>query len=105
MTTRPRACWPTSNPARSTPALLWGPIAGYFAKQHGKRHPRRAAAEGEVGAAHGLSHHLGRARPGEDDWKRQLNDLIAKHQAEIDAMLLEFGVPLISEKDQLITQP
>ena len=41
----------------------------------------------------------------EDDWKRQLNAVIAKRQGDIDAVLLEFGVPLLDEQSNLITQP
>ena len=41
----------------------------------------------------------------EDDWKHQLNDLIAKRQGDIDAVLLQFGVPLLDEQSHLITQP
>jgi hypothetical protein len=41
-------------------------------------------------------------RPGEPDWKHQLNDFIATHQKEIDAILLDYGVPLLDEHDNLI---
>ena len=41
----------------------------------------------------------------EDDWKHQLNGVITKRQAEIDAVLLAFGVPLLDEQSNLITTP
>jgi hypothetical protein len=41
----------------------------------------------------------------EDDWKHQLNAIIAKRQGEIDAVLLEYGVPLLDEQSHLITEP
>jgi hypothetical protein len=41
----------------------------------------------------------------EDDWKHQLNAVIAKRQNDIDAVLLEFGVPLLDEQSNLISQP
>ena len=41
----------------------------------------------------------------EDEWKRQLNEIIAKRQGDIDAVLLSFGVPLVDEQDKLITKP
>ena len=44
-------------------------------------------------------------RPLEDDWKRQLNTVIGKRQADLDAVLLQFGVPLLDEQSNLITQP
>ena len=40
----------------------------------------------------------------EDDWKRQLNVLIAKRQGDLDAVLLDFGVPLLDEQSNLITR-
>jgi hypothetical protein len=41
----------------------------------------------------------------EDDWKHQLNAVIARRQGDIDAVLLEFGVPLLDEQSNLIAQP
>ncbi|SHL78237.1 hypothetical protein SAMN05444414_14020 [Roseovarius marisflavi] len=35
-------------------------------------------------------------RPGEDQWKRQLNSLLRRNQAEIDQILTEAGVPLLN---------
>jgi hypothetical protein len=44
-------------------------------------------------------------RPLEDDWKRELNTLIARRQGDFDAVLLAFGVPLLDEQNRLITRP
>ena len=44
-------------------------------------------------------------RQGDDMWKRQLNDVIRKRQADIDKVLLEYGVPMIDEDSQPITSP
>jgi hypothetical protein len=41
----------------------------------------------------------------EDDWKRRLNELIARRQGDIDAILLGFGVPLLDEDTAPITAP
>jgi hypothetical protein len=41
----------------------------------------------------------------EDDWKRQLNALIAQRQGDIDAVLLQFGVPLLDEQSNFVTEP
>jgi hypothetical protein len=41
----------------------------------------------------------------EDDWKHALNAVIVKRQGDIDAVLLEFGVPLLDEQNNLITRP
>jgi hypothetical protein len=44
-------------------------------------------------------------RPLDDDWKRELNALIAKLQGQFDAVLLDYGVPLLDEQNNLITEP
>jgi polar amino acid transport system substrate-binding protein len=36
-------------------------------------------------------------RPGEQEWKRQLNSLIRRHQDEIDAILRDAGVPILDD--------
>ena len=43
-------------------------------------------------------------RASDQEWKRTLNKLIRENQQEINAILLEFGVPLLDEKDHPITQ-
>ena len=84
--------------------VLWGPIAGYFAPK----------ASGELRVVPLLKDAAGQrmayritfgVRPLEDEWKRQLNGLIAKRQGDIDAVLLHFGVPLLDEQSNLITKP
>ena len=84
--------------------VLWGPIAGYFAPK----------ANGDLVVVPFLKDAAGQrmayritfgVRPLEDEWKRQLNGLIAKRQGDIDAILLQFGVPLLDEQSNLITKP
>jgi quinoprotein dehydrogenase-associated probable ABC transporter substrate-binding protein len=82
--------------------VLWGPIAGYFApKANGdlKVVPLLKDAAGQR-MAYRITFGV---RPLEDEWKRQLNGLIAKRQGDIDAVLLQFGVPLLDEQSNLIT--
>ena len=51
-----------------------------------------------------LSYRIGMGVRGADqNWKRQLNRLIQENQAEINRILIAFGVPLLDEKDQPIT--
>jgi len=40
----------------------------------------------------------------EPEWKRQINDLIRKEQPAITKILLDYGVPLIDELGQPVTQ-
>ena len=38
-------------------------------------------------------------RNGDDAWKRQLNEIIAKRRPDIDKVLLDYGVPLLVDDD------
>jgi len=82
--------------------VLWGPIAGYFAPKAGLAVVPLLKDEGAARMAYRITFGV---RPLDDDWKRQLNGLIAKRQGDIDAVLLQFGVPLLDEQSNLITQP
>jgi ABC-type amino acid transport substrate-binding protein len=82
--------------------VLWGPIAGYFAPKAGLAVVPLLKDEGATRMAYRITFGV---RPLEDEWKRQLNGLIAKRQGDIDAVLLQFGVPLLDEQSKLITQP
>lgn len=83
--------------------VLWGPNAGYFAKHGGEELTVVPLLEGGTGSSR-LSYRISMGvRAGDDDWKRQLNTIIAKRQGDIDKVLLEYGVPLLDEQDKQIT--
>ncbi len=84
--------------------VLWGPIAGYFAPRGGDKLSVVPLLK-EVGAPRMAYRITFGVRNQEDDWKRQLNVVLAKRQGDIDAVLLQFGVPLLDEQSKLITQP
>jgi quinoprotein dehydrogenase-associated probable ABC transporter substrate-binding protein len=84
--------------------VLWGPMAGYFAARGGDKLAVVPLTKEAGGARMAYRITFG-VRHLEDDWKRQLNALIARRQGDIDAVLLEFGVPLLDEQSNLITQP
>ncbi len=84
--------------------VLWGPIAGYFAAKGGDKLMVVPLVK-EVGGPRMAYRITFGVRNVEDDWKRELNALIAKRQGDIDAVLLEFGVPLLDEQSNLITEP
>jgi quinoprotein dehydrogenase-associated probable ABC transporter substrate-binding protein len=84
--------------------ILWGPIAGYFAARGGDKLSVVPLLK-EVGTPRMAYRITFGVRNQEDDWKHQLNAVIAKRQGDIDAVLLEFGVPLLDEQSNLITQP
>jgi hypothetical protein len=84
--------------------VLWGPMAGYFANKSGAKLPvvPLLMESGTPRMAYRITFGV---RNLDDDWKRQLNAVIAKRQGDIDAVLLQFGVPLVDEQSKLITQP
>jgi len=75
-------------------AIVWGPIAGYFAKR--MRTPTLAVVPlaSEPGVRFDYSMAMG-VRHGEREWKQQIETLIDKHRGEIVAILREYGVPLL----------
>lgn len=84
--------------------VLWGPIAGYFAQRDGEKLAVKPLLKESIGPRMAYRITFG-VRNGEDDWKRQLNTIIQKRQGDIDKVLIDFGVPLLDEQNQLITAP
>lgn len=77
-------------------AVLWGPIGGPLVK---REHPDLQVVPllHEVGAPKMFYRITMGVRLGEDQWKRELNSLIRRNQAEIDAILNDAGVPLLND--------
>ncbi|APX87557.1 methanol oxidase [Methylorubrum extorquens] len=79
-------------------AILWGPAAGWLAKQSGVpmdvvpllHEPGRPPLTFRVSM--GVRHN-------ENDWKRSLNTVLRKRKADIEAVLREYEVPLLAEED------
>jgi quinoprotein dehydrogenase-associated probable ABC transporter substrate-binding protein len=84
-------------------AVLWGPIAGYYAQKAATPLNLVLLIQEKSGSRMKYRITMG-VRPSDQDWKRQLNQLIAENQDEINAILLDFGVPLLDEQDQRITR-
>ena len=78
-------------------AVVWGPIAGYFAKQS-PGSLRVLPLKSEAGVR--FDYPIAMAHPhGEREWKQQVESLIDQSQAEILSILQEFGVPLVDDPD------
>lgn len=77
-------------------AIVWGPIAGFFAQR--VKSPALAVVpmKSEPGVKFDFQMAMG-VRFGERDWKNQIDGLIESHAPEIAAILKEFGVPLVDE--------
>lgn len=77
-------------------AILWGPIAGHFARRTPEA-LRLTPLLREEGAPRLFYRITMGVRQGEQSWKRALNSVLRRHRAEIDAILTDFGVPLVDE--------
>jgi len=83
--------------------ILWGPIAGYYAMRANP--PMRLVLLLKETGGPKLAFQIAMGvRPADQNWKRQLNALIAENQASVNQLLLGFGVPLLDQNDRLIAQ-
>jgi ABC-type amino acid transport substrate-binding protein len=83
-------------------AVLWGPMAGYYAKQANP--PLHVTPLVNEKSGPQLVYRIGMGvRSADQNWKRVLNRLIAENQPAINKILLDYGVPLLDENDHAIT--
>ena len=81
--------------------ILWGPMAGYYAKKANP--PLHVTPLVKETTGPKLVYRIGMGVRGSDqNWKRQLNRLIQENQPAINKILLDFGVPLLDENDRPI---
>lgn len=81
--------------------LLWGPIAGYYAKD--AKEPLAMAPLPDEEGAPRMDYHIAMGvRINEPEWRRKINAVIAKHHAELIAILRDYGVPLLDEQGHLM---
>jgi ABC-type amino acid transport substrate-binding protein len=83
--------------------ILWGPIAGYYAKTQNPPLSISLLTKETSGPSMTYRMVMG-VRHSDQEWKRQLNGLISAHQKEINHLLLSYGVPLLDEQDNPITE-
>ena len=85
-------------------AVLWGPSAGWLAKQSGTamdvvpllQEPDRPPMSYRIAMG---------VRVGENDWKRSLNTILRKRKSDIEAVLRDFGVPLLENEENKLIAP
>jgi quinoprotein dehydrogenase-associated probable ABC transporter substrate-binding protein len=81
--------------------VLWGPLAGYYAKQ--SKEPLTVVPLLKETNGSRMTYRIGMGvRYSDQNWKRQLNQLIQTKQAAITEILLSYGVPLIDEDNHLV---
>ena len=83
-------------------ALLWGPIAGYYATK-AKTPTAVVPLVKDQGDARMVFRIVMGVRHSDQNWKRDLNKLISENQSEIQAILRSYGVPLLDENDNPIS--
>jgi quinoprotein dehydrogenase-associated probable ABC transporter substrate-binding protein len=82
--------------------VLWGPMAGYYARQANP--PLHVTPLVKETSGPRLAYRIGMGvRPADQNWKRLLNRLIQENQPAINKILLDFGVPLLDENDRPIS--
>jgi quinoprotein dehydrogenase-associated probable ABC transporter substrate-binding protein len=84
-------------------AVLWGPMAGYYARQASSAMTVVPLVKETTGPRLVYRIAMG-VRFADQDWKRLLNRLIAENQPAINKVLLSFGVPLLDDSDRPITE-
>ncbi len=83
-------------------AVMWGPLAGYFAKHAGVpvtvvpllHEPGPIPMDFRITMG---------VRMSDQAWKRQLNQLIERNQQEINRILTDYGVPLLDNQKNVIS--
>ena len=75
-------------------AIVWGPIAGYFAQRVKTPQLVVLPLKSEPGMKLDYQMAMG-VRFGEREWKQQVESLIDSRQAEIQGILKEYGVPIV----------
>ncbi|RTL97813.1 quinoprotein dehydrogenase-associated putative ABC transporter substrate-binding protein [Ancylobacter aquaticus] len=81
--------------------ILWGPIGGYYAKK--SEIPLSVVPlvkeKGDPALVYRITFGI---RPGELNWKHQLNAFIKEDQGAINRILLDYGVPLLDGQNRPI---
>ncbi len=80
-------------------ALLWGPLAGYYAAKASDPITVTPLVKEQNGPKLEYRIVMG-VRHSDQNWKRALNKLIADNQDAINAILKSYGVPLLDENNR-----
>jgi hypothetical protein len=85
-------------------AFMWGPIAGWKAKSAETPLVVTPLLKEDGPPRMFFRVTLG-VRFGEENWKRELNSLLRRNKSEIDAILADFGVPIVDDFGRAGGQP
>jgi quinoprotein dehydrogenase-associated probable ABC transporter substrate-binding protein len=84
-------------------AILWGPMAGYYARRMNPAVTVVPLVKETTGPRLIYRIAMG-VRYSDQEWKRQLNRALKENQPAINKLLLSFGVPLLDDNDRVITE-
>lgn len=87
--------------------VQWGPIGAYWAKKASDQLVVVPLLKEATANKIAFRITMG-VRNGDDAWKRQLNEIVARRQGDIDKILLDYQVPVLVDDDQsaeLVTEP
>ena len=82
-------------------AIVWGPIAGYYAKRLRDVDLVLVPLKSEPGVKFDYEIAMG-VRYGEREWKETIERLIAENRTAISTILRDYNVPLVSESGDLV---
>jgi mxaJ protein len=82
-------------------AIIWGPIAGYYAKRVRNLDLALIPLKSETGVKFDYEIAMG-VRYGEREWKDTVEKLITDNRAAITQILREYNVPLVDERGDLV---
>jgi mxaJ protein len=82
-------------------AIVWGPIAGYYAKRVRNVDLALIPLKSETGVKFDYEIAMG-VRYGEREWKDTVEKLIADNRGAIKQILRDYNVPLIDERGDLL---
>jgi mxaJ protein len=82
-------------------AVVWGPIAGYYAKRVRNVELVLVPLKSEPGVKFDFEIAMG-VRYGEPEWKQTVEKLITDNRATIAQILREYNVPIVNEHGDLV---
>jgi quinoprotein dehydrogenase-associated probable ABC transporter substrate-binding protein len=82
-------------------AFVWGPIAGYFAKNARSAPMAAIPLQSRPGMKLDVEIAMG-VRHADKDFRQRIDQLIGANRTRIDAILEEYGVPLLDQQGQVV---
>jgi mxaJ protein len=82
-------------------AIVWGPIAGYYAKRVHNVELVLVPLKSEPGVQFDFAIAMG-VRYGEPEWKKTVEKLITDNRTTIAQILREYNVPVVNEQGDLV---